>query len=113
MNAAFLILSIAGILAVLLRAGMALLLVLRGGAEGMFARGLADSRAQRGDLTGLQEANLVRGEARRRRWRGLGIFSLWVALLAAPPLTPWPQLLYSVYALLWLVPRRAQLRRST
>jgi hypothetical protein len=106
MDTAILLLAIAGFCAVALHLLRALLRVLTRGADAVLARELANTRAQRGDLTGLEEANLARGEARRRRYRALGVFSLWGGLLLVPQITPWPRLLYATYSLLWLLPRR-------
>jgi hypothetical protein len=106
MRIAILLLSIAGFAAVALRAGIALVDALRGGVDSVLARDLADIRARRGDLTGLQDAADVRAAARRERMIAVTAFLMYIGLLAVPPLTPWPNLLYSAYALLWLVPRR-------
>jgi hypothetical protein len=106
MRLAVLLLSVVGFAAVALRAASALLNVFRGGVESFLARDLAGIRARRGDLTGLQEAAELRGVARRHRMVALGAFSMWVVLLVVPPLTPWPELLYATYSLLWLAPRR-------
>jgi hypothetical protein len=106
MRTVVLLLSVAGFAAVALRAASALLNALRGGVESFLARDLAAVRARRGDLTGLQEAAELRGMARRHRLLALTAFSMWVALLVVPPLTPWPELLYATYSLLWLAPRR-------
>jgi hypothetical protein len=82
--------------------------VLTRGADALIAREVATTRAQRGDLTGLEEANFVRGEARRRRYVALGFLSFWAGLLVVPTLTPWPSLLYAAYSLLWLLPHRRE-----
>jgi hypothetical protein len=108
MDAPILILAVAGGLAILLRAGRALFLVLRGGADAIIARDVAATLARRGDLTGLQEARVAHADARRRRYLAVGVFSLWIGLLLIPSLTPWPRMLYALYSLLWLVPRRAR-----
>jgi hypothetical protein len=106
MRMVVLLLSVTGFAAVALRAAAALLNALRGGAESFLARDLAEIRARRGDLSGLQEATELRKVARQRRMVALGAFSMWVVLLMVPPLTPWPELLYATYSLLWLAPRR-------
>jgi hypothetical protein len=106
MRLAVLLLSIAGFAAVVLRAGLALLHALKGGVESFLASDLAEIRARRGDLTGLDEAAQLQSAARRTRLAALGAFFLWGGLLIVPALTPWPELLYAAYALLWLVPRR-------
>lgn len=107
MSTAVLLLAVAGFLAVALRAVRALFAALRGGVDAFLARDLADTRARRGDLTGLSDAEAARASARRYRVMALGFFFLWGGLLLVPPLTPWPQLLYGAYSLLWLLPHRA------
>jgi hypothetical protein len=106
MDLAFMLLAVAGFAAAAVRAAVALFMALRSGVDSFLARGLAESRGQRGDLTGLADASVLRQTARRRRFVALGVFALWAALLIVPPLTPWPLLLYASYSLLWLVPRR-------
>jgi hypothetical protein len=106
MDAAFTLLAVAGIAAIVIRAFAAGARALRGGVEAFLARDAADVRAQRGDLTGLADASVARDAARRRRLYALGAMSFWIGLLVVPPLTPWPRFLYAVYSLLWLVPRR-------
>jgi hypothetical protein len=106
MDVVLTILAAAGIAAVILRSGASLLRTLHGGADAFFARDLADARAQRGDLSGMEDAAVARSKARRRRMFALGAFGFWLGLLMVPPLTPWPRFLYAVYSLLWLVPRR-------
>jgi hypothetical protein len=108
METAVLILAVAGFAAVAVRMVGALLRVLTRGADVLVAREVAAARAQRGDLTGLEEANLARGAARQRRYVALGVLSIWAGLLVVPALTPWPNLLYAAYSLLWLLPRRRE-----
>lgn len=104
MHTLLVLLGIAGFLAVATRAGWTAFRLLHGGADELLTRQLSRTRAQRGDLTGLQEAEAHRELARRRRRLALGALVLWGGLLLLPPLTPWPALLYALYALLWLVP---------
>jgi hypothetical protein len=111
MSTAVFLLAVAGFAAVALRAGLALFGALRGGVDAFLARDLAEVRARRGDLTGLEEAAGARSVARRRRLLALSIFTMWVGLLVVPSLTPWPLFLYASYSLLWLVPRRSRLLR--
>ncbi|HEX6134858.1 MAG TPA: hypothetical protein VFZ24_12895 [Longimicrobiales bacterium] len=105
MNIAILLLAIAGVAAVVLRLVRALFAALRGGVDAFLAGDVADTRAQRGDLTGLGDARAAAAVARRYRWLALGRASIWVVLLVAPELTPWPAPLYASYSLLWLLPR--------
>jgi hypothetical protein len=108
METAVLILAVAGFVAVAARVLRALLGVLTVGADVLIAREVAATRANRGDLTGLEEAKLARGEARRRRYVALGVLSIWAGLLMVPALTPWPNFLYAAYSLLWLLPHRRE-----
>jgi hypothetical protein len=105
MSTALTLLGVAGVAAVLLRLVRALFLALRGGVDAFLARDVADTRAQRGDITGLDEAHGAARDARRRRLAALGVASLWAGLLIVPVLTPWPRMLYATYSLLWLLPR--------
>ncbi|HEX2166178.1 MAG TPA: hypothetical protein VHG09_02965 [Longimicrobiales bacterium] len=105
MSTAILLLAIAGAIAVMLRLLRAAFAALRGGVDAFIARDVAETRAHRGDLTGLDDARAAAALARRRRWLSLGHAFLWAGLLIIPTLTPWPQALYACYALLWLVPR--------
>jgi hypothetical protein len=106
METAVLILAVAGFVAVAARMLRALLGVVTVGADALIAREVAATRKQRGDLTGLEEANLARSEARRRRYVALGLLSIWAGLLVVPAVTPWPILMYAAYSLLWLLPHR-------
>jgi hypothetical protein len=63
-----------------------------------------DLEARRGDLTSMADAASQRARARRHRWIAFAVLSFWLVLLLVPPLTPWPLLLYAIYAVLWLVP---------
>lgn len=112
MRTAVILLAIAGIAAVLLRIVAAAMGLLRVGVDGFLAREMGNVRAQRGDITGLQEAADNRAVARRRRFVATGVLFMWTGLLLVPPLTPWPQLLYAAYSLLWLLPRRTAIQRA-
>ena len=106
METALQILAIAGFAAVALRAVIALLASLRRGVDVFLARDLADTRRQRGDITGVTDAAEARAAASRRRFLALSFFFLWAGLLIIPSLTPWPTILYASYCVLWLLPRR-------
>ena len=111
MRTAVILLAIAGIAAVLMRIVASSLVLLRVGVDSFLSREIESARVQRGDITALQEAGLVRAAVRRRRFVATGVLLMWVGLLLVPPLTPWPQLLYAAYALLWLIPRRTAVQR--
>jgi hypothetical protein len=106
MNTAIILLAVAGVIAVGLRLVRALFATLRGGVDAFLAHDVADTRAQRGDLTGVDDARAAARVARKRRLLALGTASMWIGLLLVPVLTPWPTLLYAGYSLLWLIPRR-------
>ncbi|MBR9989380.1 MAG: hypothetical protein KFH98_06460 [Gemmatimonadetes bacterium] len=106
MHTAIILLAVAGALAVLLRMLRALFAALRGGVDAFIAHDVAGTRAQRGDLTGVDDARTEAALARRRRLLAVGTASMWIALLVAPTLTPWPTFMYACYSLLWLIPRK-------
>ena len=106
MSTGIMLLAIAGVIAVVLRLVRALFVALRGGVDSFLARDVAQTRAQRGDLTGIDDARAAGRNARRRRMLALGAASVWIGLLVFPTLTPWPRVLYACYALLWLIPRQ-------
>lgn len=108
MGTAIMLLAAAGVIAVMLRLLRALFATLRGGVDAFIARDVAETRAHRGDLTGVDDARAAAGLARRRRLIALGTACMWIGLLVVPALTPWPALLYAAYSLLWLIPRRTR-----
>jgi hypothetical protein len=110
MDIVLLILAIGGIAAVLRHILTASSKLLRRGLDAYLAGQIADVRANRGDLTGLSDAQDARVRARRLRRGALFMMAVWVALLVVPPLTPWPELLYASYTILWFVPRRGAAR---
>ena len=101
-----LLLAVMGVLAVLARAVRASFSLLRGGVDMFLARDLHEVRAQRGDLTGMQEADALRRIGRQRRAKAAARLSFWIGLLLIPTFTPWPAQLCAAYAILWLVPRK-------
>lgn len=78
--------------------------LLRRGVDAYLASETADTRAQRGDLTGMQEAVQVKRLARRRRAAALTWLAVWVALLILPASLHWTGWIYAACALLWLLP---------
>ena len=95
-----------GVLAVLVQAGRALFSLLRGGVDVFLARDLHDVRAQRGDLTGMQEADALRQTGRQRRALAAARLSFWIGLLIIPNFTPWPAQMCAAYCAFWFFPRR-------
>ena len=105
MTIILILLAIPGVLAVLLRLGVALFSTARHTVEWYVARQITNQRAERGDLSGLAEAEKIRAEAARqqRRW---GLHALaWTTLLAFPLLVPGAVIVYPLYSVLWLLPR--------
>jgi hypothetical protein len=99
------LLAIPGVLAVLLRLGVAAYGAAKHTIEWYVARQITKQRAERGDLSGLAEAEKIRNEAGRqqRRW---GLHALaWTTLLAFPLMIPGAVIVYPLYSLLWLLPR--------
>jgi hypothetical protein len=106
MQIALLILAVLGIAAVLRHLATALSRLLRRGLDVYVAGRVANVRAQHGDITGLTDAAGARALAKRERRNAIAAVGLWIALLAAPPFTAWPELLYAAYNFLWLLPSR-------
>lgn len=97
------ILAIVGFLALVWGLGLAVLQLVRGGVDGLVAGGLAETRARRGDVTGMSEAERHLARARRNRVRSAAFVAGWAALLLVPPLTPWPRAIYGAAAVFWIV----------
>jgi hypothetical protein len=105
MTIILILLAIPGVLAVLLRLGVALFSATRHTVEWYVARQISNQKAERGDLSGLAEAEKIRNEAARqqRRW---GLHALvWTTLLAFPLMIPGAVIVYPFYSILWLLPR--------
>ena len=99
------LIALLGILALVGRVARATLVVARGAVEGYLLRTVAQTQAQRGDLTGIIEARERQVTQRRARLRAWGMLLGWLVLLCVPPFTPFARMIYAVCALLWLVPR--------
>jgi hypothetical protein len=104
MNAIVLLLAVAGFAALAARTLRALLRLLGRGIDEFLAAETVSARANRGDLTGMDEATGDQSVARRRRLGALARFAAWTGLLVAPPMTPWPAQLYAACCILWLLP---------
>lgn len=106
MTILLILLAIPGVLAVLLRLGTDLLHTVKHTMEWYVARQISQQRAGRGDLSGLAEAEKLRAAAsRKQRWYGFHAL-IWMLLLGFPLLIPGAVLVYPLYSLLWLLPRR-------
>ncbi len=112
MRTGLLLLGVIGWAAVVWRLAWAVLRLLRHGAEGMFAADVADRRGDRGDITGMQEAAATRSDLSRARRRSAALVLFWLVLLVAPTLTATTDLLYALYAPLWLLRTTRSPRRS-
>ena len=105
MTLLFAVIAIPGIAAVLLRWSSAALVVARYSLERFVAGQIADSRAQRGDISGMSEADNIRRKSRAAQRRALGLLLLWSAALVVPIVLPGTFIIYILYGLLWLLPR--------
>lgn len=112
MEPALSILAVFGFVAVLWRLAGSLLRAARGGVDHFLARESAAVRAQRGDITGMEEAEEWMRRARRDRRDALLTTALWVSLLVAPAFTPVAREIYAAYSVLWLVQLAARERRT-
>lgn len=103
MRAGLLILGVLGFAAVAWRFLRAALRLLQRGADTLIVGEVADNRAQRGDITGMQEAAVARMQSGRTRRRAAAFALLWLVLLIVPTLTSATTLLYALYSPLWLL----------
>ena len=92
-----------GVLRLLTRSAFALA---RQKLESYVLRTVAQTRAQAGDLTALNEANELARQHQRLRRRLWGEFLGLVALLLVPTVTPYMLHIYTVYNAFWLLPLR-------
>ena len=100
----FLILAIAGFLAVARQLTQAVFILLKRSVDSFVLGEVAGERARRGDVTGLVEARAAKQERRRARLRSLLAVILWATLLALPLTTRWTLQGFALYSILWLVP---------
>jgi hypothetical protein len=105
MTIVLILLAIPGVLAVLVRLVIALARTTKHSAERYVARQVKAQRAERGDLSGLSEAEKIRRAAARRQTRFLAESLGWLMLLALPLLFPVAVFLYPFYSVFWLLPR--------
>jgi len=99
------LIALPGIAAVLLRWSSAVFGMARLSVERFVAGQIADSRAQRGDISGMTEAEAIRRRSRAEQLRLTLQILLWSAALLIPVLLPATFVIYALYGLLWLVPR--------
>lgn len=99
------LIALPGIAAVVLRWSTAMFGMARHAVERYVAGQVAESRAQRGDISGMSEAEIIRRRSREEQRRLLLQLLLWSGLLIAPLFLPATLVLYALYGLLWLVPR--------
>jgi hypothetical protein len=100
------LLAFFGVLAILGGCIRSALRLLRGGVESYVAGAVANARAGRGDLSGLNAAREWSAASRAaKRWFAAHALG-WLGLLIVPLFTPWTAEIYAASALLWLRPRR-------
>jgi hypothetical protein len=99
------VLGVAGFLAALRRVMFAALWLLKGSADAFLTREMAKTRAQRGDVTGLAEAQQLHRGARSKRARNALELAFWMAALVVPFLMTHTTTILAVYSTLWLAPR--------
>src|SRR5690606_34194600 len=98
------ILAVSGIVAVAHQWMRSALRVLGSGAEAYFAGAVAETLADRGDLTGMAEASGAARKARRARaWAFLALVLWSVLLVLRSWILPRRAPVYSSYAALWFV----------
>lgn len=112
MRTGLLLLGVVGWAAVVWRLFWAVLRLLRHGADDMFAGDVVDRRADRGDITGMQEAKAARAEHSRMRRRSAALVLFLLVLLIAPTLTANADQLYALYSPLWLLRTTRSPQRS-
>jgi hypothetical protein len=95
--------AIPGVLAVMLRLSRALTKAVKFSLERFVARQIVQQRAERGDLTGMEEADRLRVVAARQQMRHVGMTLVWIALLALPLVFPPAIVLYPFYSIFWFV----------
>jgi hypothetical protein len=112
MTIVLILLAIPGVLAVLLRLVMSLINATKHSIERYVAKQIKDQRAERGDLSGLAEAEKVRAAAARKQTRWIVESLGWTMLLALPLLFPFAVFLYPFYAVFWLLPNPFSRKRE-
>jgi predicted metal-binding membrane protein len=100
------VIALPGIAAVLLRWSRAVFVTARYSIERFVAGQIADTRAQRGDISGMSEAEVIRRNSRAAAVRALLQLILWSVALIVPFFLPGTLLIFVLYGLLWFVPSR-------
>ncbi len=103
MRSLILLLGALGLAALLWLFARALYRLLRAGAERFVAGDAEETRAKRGDLTGMAEARQWRSRARRRQWGAVVRVLGWGVLLIGPSFTHRAAVIYAACAPLWLL----------
>jgi hypothetical protein len=107
MTILIILLALPGVLAVLLRLGIALMGATKYSVEWYVARQISAQRAERGDLSGLAEARKIVDAAGRQQRRYILHAIAWVVLLALPLIMPAAVIVYPFYSLFWFLPNRS------
>jgi hypothetical protein len=100
------LIAIAGIAAVVLRWSSAMFVTARHSIEWFVAGQIAQSRAQRGDISGMSEAAGVRARYRKDLLRSLARLGLWSAALLVLLLPGLWILIAACYNVFWFLPRQ-------
>jgi len=100
------LIALPGIAAVLLHWSKSVFETARYSIELLVARQISDSRAARGDISGMGEAESFRQNSRAKRWRSVTHTLIWTGVLLFPLIIPGTLLVYALYGLLWLIPRK-------
>ena len=106
MSLLLLLIALPGIAAVLLHWSRAVFETARYSIELLVARQISDTRAARGDISGMSEAESFRQTSRARRWRSVTHTLIWTGVLLFPFMVPGTLLIYALYGLLWFFPRK-------
>ena len=106
MSLLLVLIALPGIAAVLLHWSRSVFETARYSIELLVARQISDSRAARGDISGMSEAESFRQNSRAKRWRSVTHTLIWTGVLLFPLIIPGTLLVYALYGLLWLVPRK-------
>lgn len=110
MNTLLNLLALAGGAAAAWHLVRAALRFLNGGAREVWADELARTYARHGDLTSMDETRKKKVRTARGTRRALAAAVGWLAVLAVPPLTAWPRLIYAAYSVLWVPPLARRVR---
>ncbi|HUP88385.1 MAG TPA: hypothetical protein VM100_03505 [Longimicrobiales bacterium] len=107
------LIALPGIAAILLRWSAAVFKAARYSAERFVASQIADQRAQRGDISGMTEAENIRRRSRNEQLAGVGRVLFWTAAIAVPIFLPGTFVIYALFGFLWFLPKSTSRSEST